>query len=45
MLVEDPVTGEVMLGMAVYYRSASNGGQTGTPTDDTGYAGDLLVQY
>lgn len=45
MLVEDAVTGEVMLGMAVYYRSASNGGQTGTPTSDTGYAGDLLVQY
>jgi hypothetical protein len=45
MLVEDPVTGEVMLGMAVYYRSASTGGQTGVPTDDTGYAGDLLVQY
>jgi hypothetical protein len=45
MLVEDAVTGEVMLGMAVYYRSASNGGQTGTPTPDTGYAGDLLVQY
>ena len=41
MLIEDPVTGEVMLGMAVYYRT----GITTTPTTDTGYAGDLLVQY
>lgn len=43
MLVEDPVTGEVMLGMAVYYKPASYG--TTAPTDDTGFAGDLLVQY
>ncbi len=43
MLIEDPVTGEVMLGMAVYYKPTSYGTQA--PTDDTGYAGDLLVQY
>ena len=43
MLVEDPVTGEVMLGMAVYYKPVSYG--TSQPTPDTGYAGDLLVQY
>jgi hypothetical protein len=41
MLVEDPVTGEVMLGMGVYYRT----GVTSQPTSNTGYAGDLLVQY
>lgn len=41
MLVSDPANGEVMLGMAVYYRT----GVTGTPTDNTGYAGDLLVDY
>ena len=45
MLVEDPVNGQVMLGMAVYYRSVSTGGTSDIPTDDTGYAGDLLVQY
>ena len=42
MLVEDPVTGEVMLGMAVYYRPGTT---TTAPTSSTGYAGDLLVQY
>jgi len=42
MLIEDPVTGQVMLGMGVYYRGS---GITSTPTEDTGYAGDLLVDF
>lgn len=42
MLVEDPVNGQVMLGMAVYYRGS---GITSVPTEDTGYAGDLLVDF
>ena len=42
MLIEDPVTGQVMLGMGVYYRGS---GITSTPTSDTGYAGDLLVDF
>lgn len=42
MLVEDPVSGQVMLGMGVYYRGS---GITSTPTEDTGYAGDLLVDF
>lgn len=41
-LVEDPVNGQVMLGMAVYYRGS---GITSTPTTDTGYAGDLLIDF
>ena len=43
MMVEDPATGEMMLGMAVYYKPVSAG--TSTPSSTTGYAGDLLVQY
>ena len=42
MLIEDPVTGQVMLGMGVYYRGS---GITSTPTSDTGYAGDLLIDF
>ena len=42
MLIEDPVTGQVMLGMGVYYRGS---GITSTPTEDTGYAGDLLIDF
>lgn len=41
MMVVDPVTGEMMLGMGIYYRT----GVTSTPTSSAGYAGDLLVQY
>lgn len=43
MMVEDPATGEMMLGMAVYYKPVTSG--TTTPSASTGYAGDLLVQY
>ena len=43
MTVEDPVTGQVMLGMAIYYKPVTAG--TNAPTASTGYAGDLLVQY
>lgn len=42
MMVADPVSGEMMLGMAIYYRT---GAATGTPSSSAGYAGDLLVQY
>ena len=42
MLVSDPANGQVMLGMAVYYRGS---GITSTPTVDTGYAGDLLIDF
>jgi hypothetical protein len=42
MMVADPVSGEMMLGMAVYYRT---GTATSAPSSSTGYAGDLLVQY
>jgi hypothetical protein len=40
MVVVDPVNGEMKLGMAVYYEPG-----TGQPTSNTGYLGDLLVQY
>lgn len=40
MVVVDPVDGEMKLGMAVYYEPG-----TGQPTPNTGYIGDLLVQY
>lgn len=40
MVVVDPVDGEMKLGMAVYYEPG-----TGQPTPNTGYLGDLLVQY
>lgn len=40
MVVVDPVDGEMKLGMAVYYEPG-----TGQPTPNTGYVGDLLVQY
>lgn len=40
MVVVDPVDGEMKLGMAVYYEPG-----TGQPTSNTGYLGDLLVQY
>lgn len=42
MLNVDPGSGEAMLGMAVYYRGS---GITSTPTSDTGYAGDLLIDF
>jgi hypothetical protein len=44
MLVEDPVSGMVSLGMAVYYRDTGTFG-SGTPTNNSGYAGDLWVDY
>lgn len=40
MVVVDPVDGAMKLGMAVYYEPG-----TGQPTSNTGYLGDLLVQY
>ena len=40
MVVVDPVDGAMKLGMAVYYEPG-----TGQPTPNTGYLGDLLVQY
>lgn len=43
MMVEDPATGEMMLGMGVYYKPVTAG--TDAPTASTGYTGDLLVQY
>ena len=43
MTVEDPVTGQVMLGMAIYYKPVTAG--VSTPSSTMGYAGDLLVQY
>jgi len=42
MLVIDPGSGEARLGMGIYYRGS---GITSTPTADTGYAGDLLVDF
>jgi hypothetical protein len=42
MIIEDPQTGALMLGMAVYYRQSSVWG-TGTPTG--GSIGDLWVDY
>lgn len=42
MLVIDPGSGEARLGMGIYYRGS---GITSTPTSDTGYAGDLLVDF
>jgi hypothetical protein len=43
MLVEDPVTGAVMLGLGIYYKPVSYG--TTTPSPTAGAAGDFLVQY
>lgn len=43
MLVEDPVTGQVLLGMGVYYSSSSE--FNGVPTLSSGYVGDLWVIY
>jgi len=42
MIIEDPVTGELQLGMAVYYRNA---GSSGTAPTNSGYVGDLWVDY
>lgn len=44
MIVENPVTGALNLGMAVYYEDTS-GVHTADPTGSTGYVGDLWVQY
>jgi hypothetical protein len=43
MLVEDPTTGQVKLGMAVYYSSTSE--YNGVPYGSGGYVGDLWVIY
>lgn len=43
MMVEDPVTGEMMLGLGIYYKPVTAG--TSAPGASTGYAGDFLVQY
>jgi len=39
MLVEDPISGQVKLGMAVYYQSGGSG------PSNAGFVGDLWVQY
>ena len=44
MMVEDPVTGMMVLGMAVYYAAQSDLGTGVNPTSG-GYAGDLWVVY
>lgn len=44
MAVENPKTGALNLGLAVYYQDTS-GVHTGNPTYSTGVVGDLLVQY
>jgi hypothetical protein len=43
MIVEDPLTGMMTLGMAVYYQDSS--ASTSTPNSNSGYVGDLWVQY
>lgn len=43
MLVENPATGQVQLGMAVYYANTLY--HNTTPTTSSGYVGDLWVQY
>jgi hypothetical protein len=43
MIIEDARTGNLMLGMAVYYRNAGNAGSA--PTSGSGYIGDLWVDY
>jgi len=40
MLVEDPVTGQTLLGMGVYY-----GQRTSAPGASTGRTGDLWVSW
>ncbi len=44
MIVENPVTGVLSLGMAVYYQDTSTV-HVSDPTASTGYVGDLWVQY
>ena len=44
VLVEDPVSGQVKLGMAVYYQDMT-GLSTSNPTYTSGYVGDLWVQF
>lgn len=46
MVVEDPVTGVLMLGMAIYYQDTSDANSSqGTPTSSSGSVGDLWVRY
>lgn len=49
LLVEDPVTGMAMLGMAVYYRDTSDpiviAEGIDTPSTSSGYVGDLWIDY
>jgi hypothetical protein len=42
-LVEDPSTGEMKLGFAIYYQDTSISNIP--PTATSGYVGDLWVQY
>lgn len=44
MAVENPATGQLNLGLAIYYQDTSGVHKT-NPTSLTGYIGDLLVQY
>lgn len=44
VIVEDPVTAQLKLGMAVYYRDTSLYGTT-TPTNGSGVIGDLWVDF
>lgn len=45
MLIEDPVTGEAQLGMAVYYLDTAKINVTVKPDDSMGVQGDLAVWF
>jgi hypothetical protein len=43
MIVEDPVTGQMQLGLGIYYKIYGTG--SAVPTSNTGFAGDIVIEY